>query len=177
MDPHLAKLQDSIADAVSPLTSEQIRWHEPGKWCVAEILEHLYLTYAGTIKGCGRLLETGEPRCSPATFKNRWQSLLVVGFGYMPSGRKSPERALPRGIGGETVVGEIQDKISQMDAALAQCAAQFGPRAKILDHPVLGPFSVAQWRKFHLVHGLHHVKQICGLRERLQRRTEESAQN
>jgi hypothetical protein len=25
---------------------------------------------------------------------------------------------------------------------------------------VLGPFSIEQWRKFHLVHGRHHVKQI-----------------
>lgn len=175
MDPYLKELQQSIADAVSGLNSQQMSWHEPGKWSVAEILEHLYLTYTGTIKGCGRLLEKGQPLCSPTTFKNRLQAMVVVGLGYMPSGRKSPQRALPRGMPAATVVREIHDKIGDMDAALAQCAARFGTRAKVLDHPALGPFSVAQWRKFHLVHGMHHVKQIRGLRERLQRSKEESA--
>ncbi|MGZ7099671.1 MAG: DUF1569 domain-containing protein [Candidatus Angelobacter sp.] len=37
-----------------------------------------------------------------------------------------------------------------------------------MDHPVLGPLTAAEWRKFHLVHGLHHVKQIRSLRERPQ---------
>jgi hypothetical protein len=36
-----------------------------------------------------------------------------------------------------------------------------------LDHPILGPFSIAQWRKFHLVHGLHHVKQIQRLKDKV----------
>jgi hypothetical protein len=59
-----------------------------------------------------------------------------------------------------------------MDALLAQCAARFGARSKVLDHPILGPFSIAQWRKFHLVHGRHHVKQIRRLREYVKRNQE-----
>jgi hypothetical protein len=51
-----------------------------------------------------------------------------------------------------------------MDRILTECEAKFGKHAKVLDHPILGPFSIAQWRKFHLVHGLHHVKQIRRLR-------------
>jgi len=47
-----------------------------------------------------------------------------------------------------------------MDGALTECAARFGVLVKVLDHPVLGPFSIEQWRKFHFVHGRHHVKQI-----------------
>lgn len=169
MDPHLLELQQEIADAVSGLEAEQLTWHVPGKWSAAEILEHLYLTYTGTIKGCERLLTADKPLSSRSTFKNRAQSLVVVALGYMPSGRKSPEVARPRGMAADKVVSEIQAKISEMDAALAQGAATFGTRAKVLDHPVLGPFSIAQWRKFHLVHGLHHVKQIRRLREQLQR--------
>jgi hypothetical protein len=38
-----------------------------------------------------------------------------------------------------------------------------------LDHPILGPLTGGQWRKFHLVHGLHHVKQIRRLRESLEK--------
>ena len=175
MDPHLVELQREIADAVSGLHPEQLTWHAPEKWSVAEILEHLYLTYTGTIKGCGRLLTSDKPLVSPSTFKKRMQSLVVVGLGYMPSGRKSPDVARPRGLAADKVAGEIHAKISEMDAALAQGAAKFGTRVKVLDHPLLGPFSIAQWRKFHLVHGLHHVKQIRRLREHLQSTTSQPA--
>jgi len=34
----------------------------------------------------------------------------------------------------------------------------------VMEHPFLGPFSIAQWRKFHLRHGMHHLKQIQRLR-------------
>jgi hypothetical protein len=47
------------------------------------------------------------------------------------------------------------------------CEAKFGSRIKVLDHPILGPLSIDQWRRFHLVHGLHHVKQIRRLRREL----------
>ena len=31
---------------------------------------------------------------------------------------------------------------------------------KVVDHPILGAFTVDQWLKFHLVHTRHHEKQI-----------------
>jgi hypothetical protein len=47
-----------------------------------------------------------------------------------------------------------------MDQALAQCEERFGKKVKIADHPVLGPIPIAGWRKFHLLHTRHHMKQI-----------------
>ena len=59
MDSTLQKLQEEIASevgaTVAGLSVEQLSWHPPGKWCVAEILEHLYLTYTGTVKGFERV--------------------------------------------------------------------------------------------------------------------------
>jgi hypothetical protein len=52
-----------------------------------------------------------------------------------------------------------------MDRCIALCEEKLGSRRKLLDHPILGPLTGAEWRKFHLVHGLHHVKQIRRLRE------------
>jgi hypothetical protein len=112
------------------------------------------------VKGFGRLVEAGKPLATTPTWKHRAQSLIVIGFGYLPPGREAPVVARPRGIPAETVRTEICPKIAEMDRILAQCETKFGKRAKVLDHPILGPFSIAQWRKFHLVHGLHHVKQI-----------------
>jgi hypothetical protein len=52
-----------------------------------------------------------------------------------------------------------------MDGLITQCETRFGRSTRILDHPVLGPLTARQWRKFHLAHAQHHVKQILRLRE------------
>lgn len=171
MDPHLATLQRTIASAIDGLTPEQLTWHPPQKWCAAEILEHLYLTYTGTTKGFGRVLAAGQPLANKPTLKNRAQSLIVLGLGYLPAGRKAPTHSQPRGLPSRQISTEIAAKIAEMDQAIARCQKKFGSRAKVLDHPFLGPFSTAQWRKFHLVHGLHHVKQIRALREQIGRQS------
>ena len=167
MDPHLEKLQREIASSIEGLSPEQLIRHAPNRWGVAEILEHLYLTYGGTIKGCSRLLEAGEPLATKSSWKQRVQAFVVVGVGYMPTGREAPQRARPRGTPPEVVTAEIASALVEMDRVLAEGAAKFGSSAKLMDHPFLGPFSVRQWRKFHLVHGLHHVKQIRRLRKEL----------
>lgn len=169
MDPHLATLQRAIASAIEGLSGEQLTWHPPQKWSAAEILEHLYLTYTGTTKGFGRVLATGKPLGSKQTWKNRAQTLVVLGFSYMPPGRKAPTHSQPRGLPAQQVASEIVSKIVEMDEAIARCQEKFGSRAKVLDHPFLGPFTTSQWRKFHLVHGLHHVKQIRALRDQIGR--------
>ena len=165
MDPHLEKLQREISAAISTLSREQMQVRAEGKWCAAEILEHLYLTYAGTVKGFIRILATGKPLAGKPTWKNRAQTWVVVGIGYMPRGRVAPERARPRGMSGEVVLAEIGPEIARMDEVISQCETRFGGTMKVLDHPILGPLSAPQWRKFHLVHGLHHVQQIRRLRQ------------
>jgi hypothetical protein len=160
MDPHLRKLQHEIAAALADFSREQLFWHPPGKWCAVEIVEHLYLTYTGTIKGFGRLLEAGKPLAAIPTWKQRRQAWIVVRLGYLPTGREAPAVTRPRGVPADKVLSEIGSAITAMDEIMAGCEARFGARRKVLDHPILGPFSIAQWRKFHLVHGRHHVKQL-----------------
>jgi len=165
VDPHLEKLHREISAAISILSREQMQVGPEGKWCAAEILEHLYLTYAGTVKGFGRVLAAGKPLAGKPTWKNRAQAWVVVGIGYMPGGREAPERSRPHGTSRETVLAEIGPEIARMDEVMAQCEARFGRTRKVLDHPILGPLSAPQWRKFHLVHGLHHLQQIRRLHQ------------
>lgn len=165
MDPHLEKLQSEVAAAFKGLSEEEMLRHPADKWCVAEILEHLYLTYTGTIKGFARVLEAGKPLAGKATWKRRAQAWVVVSLGYMPRGREAPVHARPRGTPTEKLRTEICSEIAKMDEIIGRCESQLGKNVKVLDHPFLGPFSGAQWRKFHLVHGLHHVKQIRSLRK------------
>lgn len=173
MDPHLEKLQREVATVVAEFTTggagnEELTRHAPGKWSAAEILEHLYLTYTGTMKGFERVLQAGKPNVTPPTLKHRVGKLVIIGLRHMPSGREAPKTSRPRGLPAEKVLVEVGPKITEMDAFLSRCEETLG-RGRLLDHPILGPLTVAEWKKFHMVHGLHHVKQIRALRERATR--------
>jgi DinB superfamily len=163
VDNQLKKLQQQIGAATAGLSAEQLSWHPPGKWSAAEVLEHLYLTYTGTIKGLERVVAAGKPLTTAASWQQRGRKWVVLGLGYLPSGREAPAFARPRGVAAEKVLTEVDLKIAEMDAMLGQCEEKFG-RGVLLDHPILGPLNGAGWRKFHLVHGMHHVKQIRRLR-------------
>ena len=165
MNSRLEHLKQGLESAVAGMSSEQLSWHLTGKWCAAEVLEHLYLTYTGTIKGLERVLTTGKPLATRASVTHRTLTFVVVGLGYMPAGRKTPEVAKPRGLPAEQVRNEIGAKLVAMDAIIARCEARFGRRVKVLDHPILGPLTATQWRKLHLVHGRHHHKQLLRLRD------------
>ena len=111
-------------------------------------------------KAFERCLQAGKPLAGVPTFQQRVATTAVTQFGYFPDGRKSPDQVLPRGASAEKIVAEIGPQIAAMDKIIAQCEERYGSRTKILDHPVLGPLTARQWRKFHLAHGRHHVKQI-----------------
>ena len=164
MDRRLKSLQEEIRSAIVGLSPEDLSWHPPGKWCAGEVLEHLYLTYTGTTKGFSRVLEAQKVKVTPPMLTQRVGKLLVVGLSYMPPGREAPPMARPHGLPTEKVLAEIALKIGEMDEVITRCEEQLG-RGELLDHPILGPLTGAQWRKFHLVHGLHHVAQIRRLRE------------
>jgi hypothetical protein len=165
MDSGLEKLKHALELAVAGMSSEQLSWHPPGKWCAAEVLEHLYLTYTGTIKGFQKVMEAGKPLATRASMAQRLRTLVVVGFSHMPAGRTAPATTRPRGLPPEKVRNEVGPKMVAMDAIVAQCEARFGRGVDLLDHPILGPLTATQWRKFHLVQGMHHAKQLLRLRE------------
>ena len=164
MDSYLERLRDAIANVTQGITNDELTRHPEGKWSPAEILEHLYLTYTGTVKGFERCFQAGKPLGGAATFKQTVSIALVTELGYFPKGRKAPERACPRGMPMEKIVADIGPQIAAMDKVIAQCEERYGSRIKVLDHPILGPLTARQWRKFHLAHGRHHVKQISRLR-------------
>ncbi len=165
MHAPLQQLKVDLESAVAGLSGNQMRRCVPGKWCAAEVLEHLYLTYTGTIKGLEKALAEGRPLATRASLKQRVATFIVVGYGHMPSGRKTPSVAAPRGLNEEEVRARLGEALETMDALLARCEERFGRGVKVLDHPILGPLSARQWRRFHGVHGRHHCRQLLALRE------------
>jgi hypothetical protein len=167
MDPLFLQLSSILESALAGISAEQFRWRPPNKWCAAEILEHLYLSYTGTSKGLERMLQAGRPSAAPATIGQRSRALFVLTFNYLPSGRQAPAPTRPKGLPPEQVRNGYAEKIAALDEMIVLCESRFGRDTPLLDHPFLGPLNGAQWRKFHLLHGRHHQKQILRLRSQL----------
>ena len=164
MHPKLARLEGRLAEAIRDINPDQLRKHPEGHWSVAQILDHLNLTYLGTIRNLERSLGGAKPRPGPARRKLRWQRLLVTQLGWFPSGRQAPDRVRPRDTPPDEITSEVIENLVRMDAVIGACEACFGRRKPIADHPVLGPLSVTEWRDFHYAHGKHHEKQIRRLK-------------
>jgi hypothetical protein len=164
MDSYLERLRQELEDAIRGASPSGWAQAPAGKWSAAQILEHLFLTYKNTNRGLAKCLEQGAPLATRATLMQRVATLLVVNLGYLPGGRKAPERTTPRGMSPEEVQQAIAPELQRMGSGLDDCERRFGARTKIMDHPFLGPLTADEWRKFHWVHGRHHARQI---RERI----------
>jgi len=164
MDSYLERLRQELEDAIGGASPSALAQAPAGKWSAAQILEHLFLTYKNTNRGMAKCLEHGAPLVTRATLKQRLATLIVVNLGYLPGGRKAPERTTPRGMSPEEVQQAIAPELQRMGSGLDDCERRFGTRTKIMDHPILGPLTAGEWRKFHWVHGRHHARQI---RERM----------
>jgi hypothetical protein len=160
----LLQLREQLANAIQGMSPEDLARHPQGIWSSAEILDHLNLTYRGTIKNCERCLAAGKSGASVDRNTKRWQRRIVIGLGYLPSGGKSPQHALPRGTPISQLTTEIFDNITRMENVISACDAQFGRGKSIAEHPIFGPLTAREWRKFHWVHGRHHVRQIIRLK-------------
>lgn len=160
MDSYLERLRRELEDATAGVSENVFAQGPAGKWNSAQILEHLLLTYRGTNRGIAKCLQNGAPLATQAKLKDRIAKLVVLNLGYMPGGRKAPERALPRGVAREEGRLAVGPELHKMETGLQDCERKFGPTAKIMDHPFLGPLTAKEWRKFHWVHGRHHARQI-----------------
>lgn len=160
MDFYLQRLQDAISSTTEALSAEELTRHPEGKWCTAEILEHLYLSYTGTIKGFERCIQAGQPMARSPQFMDHMRKFVVIGLNYFPEGRKAPKNTVPKGKSVEEVRSSIVPTIAAMDTIIAEAEKKYGPQTLVLDHPILGPMRGQDWRKFHWIHGNHHLKQI-----------------
>lgn len=160
----LSDLRNQLAKAIDGMSAEDLAWHPEGKWSSAEILDHLNQTYRGTIKNCERCLAAGKSGASVDRSTKRWQRRVVLWLGYFPSGRKSPDNVLPRGTPIPQLTSEVFENVERMESVIARCDVEFGRGKAFAEHPMLGPLTASEWRKFHWVHGKHHARQIIRLK-------------
>jgi len=152
---------DALCAATAGLDAGGLAWHPPGRWSAAQILDHLRKAYGGTTHVLGRCLESGQTKARPVTLRDRLYTLVVVRLGHLPGGRTAPEVTRPSETPDPNIVTLAEAALLAFGEAADRAEARFGPTARLMNHPILGPLTAPQWRRFHLVHTRHHMKQIA----------------
>ena len=163
MSPELESVRRATELAVGAATLEALSRAPEGKWSSLQVLEHLVLSYTATTKGLQRQMVSGEPERSLPTMGHRMRRFYVLGLGRFPAGVEAPKQTKPTGNLGSDPMRQFKDALVAMDASLFDSERRFGRRARVLNHPVLGPLTAEQWRRFHQVHSHHHLRQIATL--------------
>ncbi len=136
----------------------------PGKWNSAQILEHLFLSYKNTNFGLGKCVEKGVPLATGRDLEASRRKIAGCESRLHAKGQGSSQTGHPSRHGSpRKFASNIFVEIQKMESGFAECERRFGAVA-LMDHPFLGPLNADEWRKFHLVHGRHHARQI---RERM----------
>lgn len=164
MDFYLDSALRAIERETGGMPVKELSWHRESKWSAAQVLEHLSLAFSSTSKAMERALQQGRPAKSRRNAKQWLATTIVVKLGYFPSGRQAPEWTRPRGLDPADVVETIRTALIEMDSKIAEVEAKLG-KGIIAVHPVIGPLTARQWRKFHWEHTRHHMKQIAALRQ------------
>lgn len=160
MDAWLERLQKEIAGATAGLDNKAWRRAPRGRWNSAQIVEHLGRSYGTTAKMLELALASGTPpEIREAKLQERLLRGLIVTLGIFPSGAQAPAMVTPTGQDGPAALKRAMANLERMQVALAGAEERWG-KGPIACHFRLGPMTAEQWRKFHYVHGLHHVKQM-----------------
>ncbi len=128
------------------------------------MIEHLSTTWLLTADAMEDRLRKERPVQTRRTPKQRVAQFMVCDLGYFPRGREAPSITKPAAetaspLDGNDLVTRIGTILAAMDSALDRMEPVAAGKVA-LTHPVLGPLTVAQWRKFHRVHARHHAGQI-----------------
>jgi hypothetical protein len=160
---------EAIESATRGMTDEQMRWHPEGKWSSVELVEHLSLAYSRSAAGIRKAMTESAAGLRRATPKESVGKLLLFKFRYIPPGRKAPEAIHPKGLGVDDALAAARQGLAMVDQAINDCEKQRGSKTPVFTHPVLGPLTARQWRDFHLIHTLHHMRQVGKWREQMPR--------
>jgi hypothetical protein len=170
MNSTLHQLQREIADSLRSLDATQTQLRpRPNKWSIQQIIEHLLLTYSSTETAINARLAKRTPTRARPTLSHRVFQFAVTRCGYFPNGREAPEMVTPQTtthpLSGEDLAHAAAEHLARLDLLFTEAETLFGPASQCASHTVLGPLNIDQWRKFQLIHGEHHLKQIAAIRK------------
>lgn len=152
--------REAIDAAAGQLALDVLRRAVPGRWSIAQILEHLTLAHTANAAWIEKALQSGELSVRAPGVTQRLGRVLVVDVGYFPKA-PAPEMTVPSGsIPEERSLAAIREGLTLLDTTLTRAAERFGEDVLVCNHPYFGGLSVRQWRKLHWRHTIHHMKQV-----------------
>lgn len=170
MNSTLDQLEHDLSASLSGLNANQTQLRltdDTTRWSIQQIVQHLLLTYNSTATSLESRLAKGRPTLSRTRPQHRAIQFVVLTLGRMPGGRQAPPEVTPSPettpLSGEQLTQEVVKALLRLDDIFAQAEETFGS-IPCQSHFALGPLSASQWRRFHLTHGRHHIRQILAIR-------------
>ena len=164
----LERVVDQISNEVRHLDADATQRHPKGlvyKWNAQQVIEHLVLGYRMTTEALETRLRKGRLSGKHRRTYLQWSlQMMILTFGAMPHGAPALEETMPKPgslpeLSGRELADLLRREIEAMDTMLDACRRRFGIE-RVGIHPFLGPLRVDQWRRFHAVHGHHHLTQL-----------------
>jgi hypothetical protein len=164
----LERAVSQIASEVRGLDAETTQLHPMGlahRWTAQQVVEHLILSYRLTSAALETRLNKGRLSRKQTRTQLQWAlQLMILSFGALPRGVPALDETVPvkgrfAAMDGRQLGDLLREEAEAMDTLLDTCRRRFGIE-RVGSHPWLGPLRVDQWRRFHVVHGLHHVAQL-----------------
>jgi hypothetical protein len=157
----------SYSLALSGLSPEAVETHpgaDPLRWNIRQVVEHLVLTYRLSSGAQQERLAKQRPTKATASAMQLCSRTVILKLGYFPRGRPAPASVTPSpnpavDANGVALSSLFSSELHALDEVLNRCEACFG-QDRFASHHVLGPLSGAEWRRFHLLHASHHLRQI-----------------
>ena len=170
MHEDLRQLDTEVTKALRGLDARGTQatpYSHPDKWSIQQIVEHLLSTYRGSIPALHARVDKRSATRAKPTLRQRAGQFFLLNLGRFPNGRVAPAAVsptLPTTVqSGEELTVKVSTELRRLDEVTARGEHLFGDR-RAVSHIILGPLSMQQWRRFHLIHGLHHIKQIQAIR-------------
>jgi DinB superfamily len=163
----LERVVSQISSEVRHLDADAAQLHPKGlvyKWSAQQVVEHLVMGYRLTTEALDTRLKGRLSRKQGRTYLQWTLQMMILSFGAMPRGVPALEETMPKpggfsAMSGRELTDLLRREIEAMDAMLDASRRRFGIE-RVGIHPFLGPLRVDQWRRFHAVHGHHHLTQL-----------------
>jgi hypothetical protein len=171
----LERVVSQISSEVLSLDAETTQLHPNGqayKWSAQQVVEHLVLGYRLTSSALETRLNKGRLSLNRKRTYLQWSlQLMILSFGKLPRGVPALDEMMPvagsfAAMDGQQLGNLIRQEMDAMDKLFDACRRKFGME-RVAVHPFLGPLRVDQWRRFHAVHGLHHLTQLRSVIEQV----------
>src|SRR6185436_244830 len=107
MHRELELCRDGLRRALEGISPADAELTQTGRWSIANIIEHLDLTYTRNAAGLERRLGKGDSPERKRTLRQSAIRTLIVTLGYFPPGRTAPTMVVPQGRPFSEVVAEL----------------------------------------------------------------------